>query len=379
MSAGGVVLLWIPAAGWLRQLAAPPVAGTRPVVAAGYPPASTSARQPARALLDTHLDLARFRASSVPLGAARLQRLVRHRRARALRWRPRATSTPPRVRAKPDERPGDLRLVVGPAPHPRGRHAARPGTFGRHCRNQTNRSRAADGAATAWSARRRRLRPGRLERRQGCHPAAPARGWLSTGALGRTRADVDPGPPRPSSACACSPACARGSAAALKGWSATARRRPAPGRHQAATATWSPACSTSRAPGQDPALRRRTRAAAAGRARARWPLPRLGQPARAPQQQATTSVGYHANAGSAWGWSGLNRQPLGLPFARPQAGAGAQSCAPPSSSSAPPRRKTTRRLASMQYEQDRSGDQISTSLGLRLGWLRGLPTTNGSP
>ena len=35
-----------------------------------------------------------------------------------------------------------------------------------------------------------------------------------------------------------------------------------------------------------------------------------------------------------------------------------------------PREDFTRRLASMQYEQDRSGDQISTSLGLRLGWLR---------
>ena len=135
---GGQCCSLDPAAGWLRQLAAP--AGrqhTRPVVAAEYRLSIDVSQSSLRELLDTHLDLARFpRQQLVPLGrrTARLVRATpaearalletegyfnRHRPGRTNRrapWRP-----APRRRARPLTRVGGLQFDLAaeaPLPEP---------------------------------------------------------------------------------------------------------------------------------------------------------------------------------------------------------------------------------------------------------------------
>ncbi|MEO6280136.1 BamA/TamA family outer membrane protein [Roseateles sp.] len=85
-------------------------------------------------------------------------------------------------------------------------------------------------------------------------------------------------------------------------------------------------------------------------------------------QQATVAVGYHANNGQSISVEHLHRQPFGLgvrarsklQFSRDLRGVELEL-------SSHPQPDLKRNLASLQFEQDRSGDTIATNLGLRLG------------
>lgn len=91
----------------------------------------------------------------------------------------------------------------------------------------------------------------------------------------------------------------------------------------------------------------------------------------APRQQATTSVGYHANTGQRIGLEVLSRKPLDLPLrARAKLDIGRDLRTAELELSSHPQPDLHRTIGSLQLEQDRSGDQITTSLGLRLGRLR---------
>ncbi|RZL49085.1 MAG: outer membrane protein assembly factor [Variovorax sp.] len=87
-------------------------------------------------------------------------------------------------------------------------------------------------------------------------------------------------------------------------------------------------------------------------------------------QQATVAVGYHANNGQSISVEHLHRRPFDLPvrarsklqFSRDLRGAELEL-------SSHPQPDLKRNLASLQFEQDRSGDKIATNLGLRLGRL----------
>jgi len=87
-------------------------------------------------------------------------------------------------------------------------------------------------------------------------------------------------------------------------------------------------------------------------------------------QQATVAVGYHSNTGQAVSVEHLHRRPFDLPvrlrsklqLSRDLRGAELEL-------SSHPQPDLHRNLASLQFEQDRTGDNLATNLGLRLGRL----------
>ena len=87
-------------------------------------------------------------------------------------------------------------------------------------------------------------------------------------------------------------------------------------------------------------------------------------------QQATVAVGYHSNTGQSISVEHLHRRPFDLPmrartklqFSRDLRGAELEL-------SSHPQPDLKRNIAALQFEQDRTGDQIATNLGLRLGRL----------
>jgi len=91
-------------------------------------------------------------------------------------------------------------------------------------------------------------------------------------------------------------------------------------------------------------------------------------------QQATAAVGYHANTGQSISVEHLHRQPFGLgvrarskvQFSRDLRGMELEL-------SSHPQPDLKRNLASLTFEQDRSGDTIATNLGLRLGRIYESP------
>jgi translocation and assembly module TamA len=88
----------------------------------------------------------------------------------------------------------------------------------------------------------------------------------------------------------------------------------------------------------------------------------------APLQQATVAVGYHANNGQSISVEHMHRRPFGqslrtrskLQLSRDLRGLELEL-------SSHPQPDLKRNLASLQFEQDRSGDTIAQNLGLRLG------------
>jgi len=91
----------------------------------------------------------------------------------------------------------------------------------------------------------------------------------------------------------------------------------------------------------------------------------------APRQQATTGIGYHANTGQRVSLEHLHRQPFGLPIrARTKLDLGRDLRAVDVELSSYPQPDMHRNLAALRSAQDRSGDKIVTSLSLRLGRLR---------
>lgn len=94
----------------------------------------------------------------------------------------------------------------------------------------------------------------------------------------------------------------------------------------------------------------------------------------APLQQATVAVGYHANNGQSISVEHLHRRPFGLAlrarsklqFSRDLRGLELEL-------SSHPQTDLRRNLASLQVEEDRSGDTIAQNLGLRLGRLYESP------
>jgi translocation and assembly module TamA len=91
----------------------------------------------------------------------------------------------------------------------------------------------------------------------------------------------------------------------------------------------------------------------------------------APLQQATVALGYHANTGQRVSVEHLHRLPFGLPLrARSKLDLGRDLRAAELELSSHPQPHLSRNLAAVQVEEDRSGDQIATSLSLRLGRLR---------
>jgi translocation and assembly module TamA len=87
-------------------------------------------------------------------------------------------------------------------------------------------------------------------------------------------------------------------------------------------------------------------------------------------QQATVAVGYHSNTGQSVSVEHLHRRPFDLPvrartklqFSRDLRGAELEL-------SSHPQPDLHRNLASLQFEQDRTGDTNATNLGIRLGRL----------
>ncbi|MGM9484007.1 autotransporter assembly complex protein TamA [Roseateles sp. NT4] len=87
-------------------------------------------------------------------------------------------------------------------------------------------------------------------------------------------------------------------------------------------------------------------------------------------QQATAAVGYHSNTGQSVSVEHLHRRPFDLPvrlrsklqLSRELSGAEFEL-------SSHPQPDLHRNLASLQFEQDRTGDTIATNLGIRLGRL----------
>ena len=91
----------------------------------------------------------------------------------------------------------------------------------------------------------------------------------------------------------------------------------------------------------------------------------------ASRQQATTGVGYHANTGQSVSLEYLNRQPFGLPVrARTKLLYGRDQRLAEVELSSHPQLDLTRNLGSVQYEQDRSGDEIQTNFTTRIGRIR---------
>lgn len=87
-------------------------------------------------------------------------------------------------------------------------------------------------------------------------------------------------------------------------------------------------------------------------------------------QQATVAVGYHANNGQSISVEHLHRRPFDLPVrARTKAQFSRDLRGLELELSSHPQPDLKRNLASLQFEQDRSGDTISQNLGLRLGRL----------
>ena len=91
----------------------------------------------------------------------------------------------------------------------------------------------------------------------------------------------------------------------------------------------------------------------------------------AARQQATTGVGYHANTGQSVSLEYLNRQPFGLPVrARTKLLYGRDQRLAEVELSSHPQPDLSRNLASVQYEQDRSGEEVQTNLTTRIGRIR---------
>lgn len=89
-----------------------------------------------------------------------------------------------------------------------------------------------------------------------------------------------------------------------------------------------------------------------------------------PLQQATVAVGYHSNTGQSISVEHLHRRPLDLPVrARSKLQLSRDLRGAELELSSHPQPDLHRNLASLQFEQDRSGDTIATNLGMRLGRL----------
>lgn len=89
-----------------------------------------------------------------------------------------------------------------------------------------------------------------------------------------------------------------------------------------------------------------------------------------PLQQATVAVGYHANNGQSVSVEHLHRRPFDLPVrARSKLQLSRDLRGLELELSSHPQPDLKRNLASVQFEQDRSGDTVATNLGLRLGRL----------
>ena len=87
-------------------------------------------------------------------------------------------------------------------------------------------------------------------------------------------------------------------------------------------------------------------------------------------QQATVAVGYHSNNGQSISVEHLHRRPFDLPVrARSKLQLSRDLRGAELELSSHPQPDLRRNLASMQFEQDRSGDTIATNLGVRLGRL----------
>jgi translocation and assembly module TamA len=87
-------------------------------------------------------------------------------------------------------------------------------------------------------------------------------------------------------------------------------------------------------------------------------------------QQATVAVGYHANNGQSISVEHLHRRPFDLPVrARSKVQLSRDLSGVELELSSHPQPGLKRNLASVQFEQDRSGDTIAQNLGLRLGRL----------
>lgn len=87
-------------------------------------------------------------------------------------------------------------------------------------------------------------------------------------------------------------------------------------------------------------------------------------------QQATVAVGYHANNGQSISVEHLHRRPFDLPVrARSKVELSRDLRGLELELSSHPQPDLKRNLASLQFEQDRSGDTIAQNLGLRLGRL----------
>lgn len=90
----------------------------------------------------------------------------------------------------------------------------------------------------------------------------------------------------------------------------------------------------------------------------------------APLQQATVALGYHANTGQHISLEHLHRRPFGLGLrARSKLELGRDLRGAEFEISSHPQTDLHRNIASLQFEQDRSGGQIANNLGLRLGRL----------
>ncbi len=91
-------------------------------------------------------------------------------------------------------------------------------------------------------------------------------------------------------------------------------------------------------------------------------------------QQATVAVGYHANNGQSISVEHLHRRPFGLSMrARSKLQLSRDLRGAELEISSHPQPDLKRNLASLQFEQDRSSDKIATNLGLRLGRLYESP------
>ncbi len=109
-------------------------------------------------------------------------------------------------------------------------------------------------------------------------------------------------------------------------------------------------------------------------------LPEEGNAAAAPvlvrvreaaRLQATTGLGYHANTGQSVSLELINRQPFGLPLrARSKFVYGRDQRLGELELSSHPQPDNSRNIASVQLEQDRSGDEVQTNFSTRLGRIR---------
>ncbi|MFG6487233.1 autotransporter assembly complex family protein [Roseateles sp. BYS78W] len=91
-------------------------------------------------------------------------------------------------------------------------------------------------------------------------------------------------------------------------------------------------------------------------------------------QQATVAVGYHANNGQSFSVEHVHRQPFGLALrARNKLQLSRNVQGIETELSSHPQNDLKRNIASLTFEQDRSGDTIATNLGLRLGRIYESP------